>query len=180
MDGSPTRRIEDEAPHRHEADRQATGRDQVEPAPAEDTGEDQPGPPRKPMSATRKVLLIAAAVIVVIAIAIAATVWWLDARRFESTDDAFIDGHISIMATQVAGRVTRLAVDDNQMVAAGALLVQIDPRDYQVKLDQAIAQQAQAQAQVAQAQAQARLQQATIDQQGAQVQVAEADLTQAQ
>src|SRR5258706_959333 len=58
----------------------------------------------------------------------------------ESTDDAFIDAHISTIGARVAGQVTRVYVDDNQPVKQGDPLIEIDPPDYQVKLDQARAQ----------------------------------------
>jgi membrane fusion protein, multidrug efflux system len=53
----------------------------------------------------------------------------------ESTDDAQIDGHIVPISAKVGGTVAAVHVDDNQYVQAGAVLVEIDPRDYQVALD---------------------------------------------
>ena len=132
------------------------------------------------MSSTRKWLYIVIGAVVLIALIVAATLYWLHARRFESTDDAFIDGHNSQIAPQIAGRVIKVAIEDNQMVQADQLLVVLDARDYQVKLDQAVTQKAQAQAQLEQARAQALLQQAQIDQSAAQIRVGEAELTQAQ
>ena len=55
----------------------------------------------------------------------------------ESTDDAQIDGHINPISARVGGTVIAVNVDDNQYVKAGTVLVQIDPRDYQVALDRA-------------------------------------------
>lgn len=54
----------------------------------------------------------------------------------ETTDDAFLDAHVVAVAPKVAGRVRQVPVADNQEVAAGALLVEIDPKDLQVQLDQ--------------------------------------------
>lgn len=54
----------------------------------------------------------------------------------ESTDDAFIDAHIVSVASQAAGRVQAVHVVDNQLVRQGDLLVEIDPRDYEVKAAQ--------------------------------------------
>jgi multidrug efflux system outer membrane protein len=65
--------------------------------------------------------------------------YYLWALHHESTDDAFIDGHMVHAAPQVGGRVRRVLVTDNQPVRAGDLLVEIDPADFRVKLDQAIA-----------------------------------------
>jgi membrane fusion protein (multidrug efflux system) len=54
----------------------------------------------------------------------------------ETTDDAFLDAHIVALAPKVAGRVKQVLVKDNQTVKAGDLLVQIDPRDLAVQLEQ--------------------------------------------
>jgi membrane fusion protein (multidrug efflux system) len=55
----------------------------------------------------------------------------------ESTDDAQVDGHITPIASKVYGRVAEVLVNDNEHVAAGQVLVKLDPRDYQAALDQA-------------------------------------------
>lgn len=73
-------------------------------------------------------------------------IWlWLTAGH-ESTDDAQVDGHVSQIAPRVSGTVMNVHVDDNQQVDAGAVLVEIDPRDYQVAVDRAKAALADAQA----------------------------------
>jgi len=51
---------------------------------------------------------------------------------WESTDDAQIDGYIYPISSRVSGYVTRVTVDDNQYVQAGTVLVQLDPKDYEV------------------------------------------------
>ncbi len=143
--------------------------------------EPEPAPePKKPASGGRKWLLIVIGVLVLIGLIVAGTLYWVEARRFVSTDDAFIDGHNAVIAPQIAGRVMKVTIEDNQMVEANQLLVVLDGRDYQVKLDQAITQKAQNVAQVDQARAQALLQQAQIDQSAAQIRVSEAELVQAQ
>jgi membrane fusion protein (multidrug efflux system) len=124
-----------------------------------------------------KVLLIIG--LVALAAIIGGVLWWLNARRYESTDDAFIDVHMTRVAPQVAGRVRRVAVDDNQEVKAGDLLIEIDPADYQARLDQATAAQATAEANLAQARAQQVVSQADADQARAQVGVADANATNA-
>ncbi len=142
---------------------------------------DKDGEPAKPpMPRWKKLLYWAVGLLVVATLVIAGVLYWLHARHYETTDDAFIDGHISQIATQVSGRVTGIAFDDNQQVRAGQLLVELDPRDYQVKLDQANAQRTQASAQLDQARAQLGLQQANLDQAAANVRITEADLQQAQ
>ena len=54
-----------------------------------------------------------------------------------STDDAQVDGHIIPMAAKIYGDIAEVRVDDNQPVNAGQVLVRIDPRDYQARVDQA-------------------------------------------
>lgn len=74
--------------------------------------------------------------------------YWLHARQFESTDDAEVDAHLNPISARVDGTITRVYVDDNQVVQAGAALADLDERDYQVALDQALAQLAQARSMV--------------------------------
>jgi membrane fusion protein (multidrug efflux system) len=113
-------------------------------------------------------------------VAVGCVLYWLDARHYESTDDAFVDGNISQVAAQVAGRVVSIHVKDNQVVQAGDVLLDLDPRDFQVKLDQAEAQRAQAEAELQQARATLLVRQADIDQAEANIRVSAADLTQQQ
>jgi membrane fusion protein (multidrug efflux system) len=69
-----------------------------------------------------------------------------------SSDDAEVDGHISAVAAKVAGNVVEVLVTDNQPVKAGDVLVRIDPRDFQARVDQARAALDQAESQVRSAQ----------------------------
>jgi Biotin-lipoyl like len=143
--------------------------------------------PAKRASFGRRLLVIAILAILVIAAAIAGRLWWLHARNFESTDDAFVDTRIAGISSQVSGAIAAVPVTDNELVAKGATLIDIDPRDYQVAVAQAQAQVAQAQAQVAQANAtvanldaQLDAQKARIDQTLRQVEQTKAALTFAQ
>lgn len=86
--------------------------------------------------------LVPALLVVLLALAF---VWWYYAGR-ESTDDAQIDGHVTTMAPRVGGLVVKVHIRDNQQVKAGDVLVEIDPRDYQVAVDRAEAELASAQA----------------------------------
>jgi len=72
-------------------------------------------------------------------------VWRYYAVR-ESTDDAQIDGHINPISPRVTGTVLNVLHDDNEVVQAGTLLVELDPKDYQVAVDRARADLANAQA----------------------------------
>ncbi len=91
-----------------------------------------------------KRIRIGLAVVAVLAIGVG--IWFWMTRGRESTDDAQIDSHVTQVAARVGGTITQVAVDDNQLVDAGALLVQLDPRDYQVALDRAKAELADAEA----------------------------------
>jgi len=78
-----------------------------------------------------------ALIIGAIVVVVAGFFLWRYFTSYESTDDAQIDGHLNSISARVSGHVVKLLVDDNQYVAAGAPLVQIDPKDYQVALDRA-------------------------------------------
>jgi membrane fusion protein (multidrug efflux system) len=69
-----------------------------------------------------------------------------------STDDAQVDGHLVPMASKIYGEIAEVRVDDNQPVKAGQVLVRIDPRDYQARVDQAKAALALAESQAQAAQ----------------------------
>ena len=75
---------------------------------------------------------------------VAAFFLWRYVTSYESTDDAQIDGHLNSISARVSGHVAKLLVQDNQYVQAGMPLVEIDPRDYQVALDHAKADYADA------------------------------------
>ncbi|HLY97801.1 MAG TPA: HlyD family secretion protein [Candidatus Angelobacter sp.] len=64
----------------------------------------------------------------------------------ESTDDAQIDGHIDPLSPRVSGTVLRVLHDDNEVVSAGELLVELDPKDYEVAVQRAQADLADAEA----------------------------------
>ena len=59
-----------------------------------------------------------------------------DFLTHESTDDAFIEGHVVTIAPRIAGQVRAVPVVDNQLVHSNDLLVEIDPADYIIKLGQ--------------------------------------------
>jgi len=121
---------------------------------------------------------VAAGIVALVAMAViaAALLWWLNARQYETTDDAFIDGRPSAISALVAGAITGVPVSDNQAVKAGDLLATIDDRDYRAAVAQAKAQVAQAEAAIANASAQANAQQAQIDIASRQVTEAQAAL----
>jgi membrane fusion protein (multidrug efflux system) len=85
--------------------------------------------------------------IAVVVLALAGVGVWLflTAGRV-STDDAQVDAHVTQIAARVGGTVMRVAVDDNQLVDAGTVLIELDPRDYQVAVEKARAELADAEA----------------------------------
>ncbi len=62
---------------------------------------------------------------------------WMYFSSFETTDDAFIEGHIIRVSPKVTGIIEKLYVDDNDHVKKGKLLLTIDDRDYKVRYEQA-------------------------------------------
>lgn len=96
-----------------------------------------------------KVRLAALGAGAVLLIAVVALVLYY--RNRVSTDDAEVDGHIVPIASRISGTVAAVMIHDNEPVKAGEVLVRIDPRDYQARVDQAKAalELAQARAQAA-------------------------------
>ena len=82
----------------------------------------------------------------VVGILIITLIWYYHNRV--STDDAEVDGHLVPMACKIYGDIAEVRVDDNQLVKAGQVLVRIDPRDYQARVDQAKAAVMQAESQL--------------------------------
>jgi membrane fusion protein (multidrug efflux system) len=76
---------------------------------------------------------------------------WKYLQSYESTDDAQIDGHIDPFSSRIDGTVTTVHAEDDDRVKKGELLVEIDPRDYEVAVEQAKARTELALAQVASA-----------------------------
>jgi membrane fusion protein, multidrug efflux system len=116
--------------------------------PAEKPQTDQPGPSETHSAApppphgpghffrTRphaRLILIGA----VILAAVGAYFAWRFFSSYESTDDAEVDGHLMPLSARVSGYISKVNVDDNQYVTAGTVLAELDPRDYQVALDKA-------------------------------------------
>ncbi len=63
--------------------------------------------------------------------------YWQFASTHQSTDNATVTGNIHQISSRIPGTVEQVLVDDNQAVKAGQPLLKLDPRDYQVKLQQA-------------------------------------------
>jgi membrane fusion protein (multidrug efflux system) len=98
---------------------------------------------------TKRVVLL---VLLFLAVGAVSPFAWNYLQSYESTDDAQIDGHIDPLSSRINGTVIRVHAEDNDRVKAGELLVEIDPRDYEVAVAQAKARLELAIAQVASAQ----------------------------
>ncbi|HEX3429603.1 MAG TPA: HlyD family secretion protein [Rhizomicrobium sp.] len=110
------------------------------------------GQPKR-QSVFARPLVRVVAVLILVVLVVAGLLWWLNARQYENTDDAFIDTHIVQVSPQIAGQVSRIYVTDNQFVKAGQPLVALNSADEQSRLNQILAQEAQADMQIAQAKA---------------------------
>ena len=135
-----------------------------------DSEEDKP--PKKGLK--ERPILVAVIIGVLVLAAVGGLIFWLIARNYESTDDAFIDTHIVRLAPQVSGRVTQVLVGDNQAVNAGQPLIAIDSADLETRVAQAKAQEAQAEAQVDNARVQIAVNEAAYQQALADVDAASA------
>jgi membrane fusion protein (multidrug efflux system) len=144
----------------------------------------QEAPPKGKIS-TKHLLFVALIVLLV-----AGVCYWLYARHYESTDDAQVDGHFAQLSTRITGTVIYVnpLVENDRYVTAGMLLLELDPRDYQVALEhakatletkEAAANAAKLQVPITQASAfsQLHLSEAAREQAVESVAAAEADLT---
>ncbi|HVQ77375.1 MAG TPA: HlyD family secretion protein [Candidatus Binatia bacterium] len=85
---------------------------------------------------TRK-LLVALAVVAIVAIAGYGAWAWHHSVNYVSTDDAYVEGTVARVSARVSGHVVEVRVSDNEAVKQDDIIVRIDRRDYQAKLDQA-------------------------------------------
>jgi membrane fusion protein (multidrug efflux system) len=95
-----------------------------------------------PQRSGRKFIVIA----VIILLVIGSAIFYWRSTFTEDTDDAQVDGDLYQVSSRITGQVIKVYVDDNQKVKAGDPIAEIDPKDYQVALEQAQANLASAQA----------------------------------
>ena len=143
------------------------------------TTEAQPGRNEgQPWYRRRRVIVGGA--LALILIVVLGALWWWHESGIETTDDAFLEAHIVDVAPQIAGEVTRVLVDDNQAVHAGQPLVEIDPAQYRLAVQQALAARQQAQTALGQATAGVVVAQASLAQAHADLASANASAIRAQ
>jgi membrane fusion protein (multidrug efflux system) len=81
----------------------------------------------------RKGIIIA---VVVILVLVALGFWW-HSTYYEDTDDAQINGHLIQISSRINGQVVKVNVEENQQVKKGDVIAELDPRDYQVAVENA-------------------------------------------
>ncbi len=146
-------------------------------------GPEKPAEPKESFLAGHPIRILIALVLVA-AIVIGGFFYWSYSSAFETTDDAQIDSHVFAVSSRIAGRVTDVKIDNNQPVAQGQVLVQLDPTDYRVGVQRAQADVAQAEADARAAQSQVPIMSTTTSSQlstaGASVEEASAGISVAQ
>src|SRR5881296_3459771 len=91
----------------------------------------------------KNILLLLAGLLI---LGIGGAIVWRYFSSYETTDDAQVDAHLYPISARVRGYVIRVNADDNEYVQKGTVLVEIDPRDYEVAVEQARADLANAEA----------------------------------
>ena len=102
---------------------------------------------KKKSKKNRRWLILVIVVIVIIVGLIVGIPYYLYKISHVKTDDAFIEGHITSLSSRVTGHVWKLYVNDNQIVKEGDIILELDPRDYQARVEQAKAALAAAESQ---------------------------------
>src|ERR1700737_2184909 len=95
-----------------------------------------------PKNRNKKVILL----VVIFLVFVGGFFLWRYFSTYESTDDAQVDVHLYPVSARVSGYVVKVSVDDNQWVQKGTVLVEIDPKDFEVAVAQAQANLANAEA----------------------------------
>jgi membrane fusion protein (multidrug efflux system) len=130
---------------------------EVEPAeirvPVRDLRRTEPSKSENAPRSAKRVVMTFTVTLVFACGVIVGLIYMVNAAAYQSTDDAFIDGHIVPVSAQVAGRVQSVYVDDNQSVNKGDSIVELDPRDFDAAVRQKAAALASSEAQATAAQA---------------------------
>ena len=149
----------------------------VPPAPAAGAPAATAAAPAGPAKSNRKVLVIAG--LVAIAALAAGGRMWYRSHYFVETENAYVAGHVTPVSSRISGVVTKVLIDDNQIVREGDVIAELDPFDQRVKVEQIQAQIASAEQQVVQSEAQIAQTQAQASASAAQVAQSQAQLVRA-
>lgn len=136
-----------------------------------------PAVPASHRSILKRALLLLLVGIASIAAVRAGRQWWTVGRFIENTDDAYVGGNVTTIAPEVSGFIARVAVEDNQLVHTGDLLIQLDERDYRAALAKADATVALQQAALSNLDATRHLQDSVIDQARAEISSVAAEIS---
>ncbi len=136
-------------------------------------GSGRPDPARDRRQRGRAAITAAVGAVLVILIVAGALVWWYESH-FVSTDDAFVDSRTVAVSPRVSGQVIGVPVTDNEKVAVGQVLLQIDPTPYRLALQQAVAAEQLARTGLGQSRAQVAVASAALEQARASLVSAEA------
>jgi membrane fusion protein, multidrug efflux system len=122
------------------------------PVPAGDAGETRAAPVAR--RSHRRLLGVPLALLALIVAVIAGYWWFIEGRWIESTDNAYVQGDITVLSPRIDGDIAAVLVGDNQRVRAGDPLVELDPADWRARAMQAEAAVGEAHASIATLQAQ--------------------------
>jgi membrane fusion protein (multidrug efflux system) len=103
---------------------------------------------RRATQLRRRLLRLLLMIVLPLVVVVAGGWWYLTSGRYVSTDDAYVRSDMVMISADVGGRVTEVAVSDNQKVSRGALLFKLDERPYRIAVERAKAQLASARLQV--------------------------------
>ncbi|MGA2536529.1 MAG: HlyD family secretion protein [Terracidiphilus sp.] len=98
----------------------------------------------QPQSRRKGIIVVVLVILVVVGVA----VWW-HSTFSEDTDDAQVNGHLIQISSRIAGQVIKVYVDENQLVKAGDTIAELDPKDFDVAVENAEASLAVARANAA-------------------------------
>ncbi|MEO7108125.1 MAG: biotin/lipoyl-binding protein, partial [Rhodoferax sp.] len=129
-------------------------------------------PQPAPAKSARQKALLTVAIVALVGLSWGGYEWYIG-RHEESTDNAYVQGNVIQITPQIGGTVTAIMADDTDFVKAGQPLVQLDPADAKVALEQA-------EANLAQAVRQVRAMYANNGTLGAQITLRESDINKAQ
>ena len=110
--------------------------EKVMPDPSRDAGsEDAKSENKAPKASAARWFLLAFSIVALAG----ASLWWLHSQNYESTDDAQVEGHLDLVSARISGTVNWInpRAENNQLIEAGTLLVELDPRDYAAELEHA-------------------------------------------
>jgi membrane fusion protein (multidrug efflux system) len=131
------------------------------------------------MRSVSRIILLSIVVVIALVAIYPAYRYYQYFESHVSTDDAYVDGSVSLVSSRVPGTVARLFVMENWGVKAGDLLLTLDPRDYQVRVAQAEAQLARARQSVDELYAQLQAAEAGVSLAGSQLRETQLDFNRA-